>query len=120
LGQTVKLEGVTVTAFRYKTIPPADGERVGSFEVKVCNTRTGATTVSGAPWSLLFADDSVSQPTWNGVTSPEYPLYGRRVLSGKCVRGWLTATLSGGQKPVAVEYASEDESGPRPVVTWRL
>lgn len=125
LGRPMDLEFVKVTVCRYRPLSEkVDGRRLGSVEVRTCNTSTQAYEVSAGPWALLFADDSVSDggKTWTGFTSPEYPILGRKLNPGKCVRGWMTFELSGAQKPVAVEYAPDGltESEEAPTVTWPI
>lgn len=113
LGVPVAMDGVTVTVFRYKSAGTSGGERLGAVEVKACNTSPQAYEVSTGPWSFVFADDTVSDSSqaWSGVTSPEYPFNPRLLRPGKCVRGWMTFTLSGGKRPAYVEYAPGGLSG---------
>lgn len=124
LGDTVAMDGVTVTVFRYKGAGTLDGERLGAVEVKACNTAAVAYEVSTGPWSFLFADDTVSDSAqaWSGVTTPEYPFNARTLRPGKCVRGWMTFALSGGKRPAYVEYAPGGLAGePAPApVGWRI
>lgn len=124
LGDTVALDGATVTVLRYKGAGQLDGDRMGAVEVKTCNTTDTAYEVSTTPWSFVFADDTVSDSSqaWSGVTTPEYPFNPRQLRPGKCVRGWMTFTLSGGKRPAYVEYAPGGLPGrptPEPV-TWRV
>lgn len=124
LGVPVAMDGVTVTVFRYKGAGTLDGDRMGAVDVKACNTSGQAYEVSTAPWSFVFADDTVSDASqaWSGVTTPEYPFNPRQLRPGKCVRGWMTFTLSGGKRPAYVEYAPGGLAGgpaPEPE-SWRI
>jgi len=121
-GQAVKLDTLTVTVYRYKPLreEPIDGNHLGAVDIKVCNTDKVAFSVGGPPWSLIFADDTVSQKQWTGYLSPEYPINGRNVNPGRCVRGWITFELSGKQKPAALEYAPGAAEEGLPTVVWKI
>lgn len=127
-GTAVELDVINVTVYGYKSAGSDDGDKVGSLEVRTCNTSDETLTVGPDPWSLVFPDDVVSDSTKTreGVTSPEYPLEAERLKPDRCVRGWLTFVLHEGRKPALVAYqpgGRDDEpgdGGEPPAVTWRV
>ncbi|MGS2619521.1 hypothetical protein ACVCAH_34175 [Micromonospora sp. LZ34] len=86
----------------------------GAADVKVCAGKTypQGISVSHGPWTLVYADDTqieASSTGYNQFPEPEYP-WGEKLLApGRCVRGWITFPVPSNKRPVAVEYAPEDE-----------
>lgn len=136
IGQPHKWNGValdektptsgTTTVLRYAHDVDVDGwpsEALGvdnplwvAIDVKVCNDKGGVISVSQAPWSLGFSDDSrVESPLLdgNGLPKPEYPLDDAMVKPGDCIRGKIPFVLEEGQRPDRVIY--ETFGAPEPV-----
>lgn len=113
LGQTVTLDLATATVYRYKPGGKIDDEPIGSIDVKVCNTGSEPVNVSPGPWALRFAGDTTAgaESVWSGADAakPEYPAR-RTLAAGRCVRGWMTFSLPGNQRPIEVEYAPADRT----------
>ncbi|MGC5329199.1 hypothetical protein [Micromonospora sp. DT62] len=124
-GKSIRTGGgyVTATVFGYrhnvaKTAPRPDeqaGYVWGAADVKVCANKDidePSVGVSNGPWVLVFADDSVIQPSSTGYGSfpePEYPWSEKALAPGRCVRGCITFPVPGKTRPVFVEYAPEGE-----------
>jgi hypothetical protein len=63
------------------------------IDIRVCIPRaTGDVSLSPAPWTIDYADDTQATPIgewWDGeFAQPLYPAQ-RRVRPGQCVRGWV-------------------------------
>jgi hypothetical protein len=122
---------VTVYAYRQplpSQFPPQQhGTTYAGADVKYCNLKsTGqGTSVSWAPWSLGFKDDtsidSVTEwsPEWFSV--PLYPAVGKDVVVGRCVRGWVLFAVPKGKRPARIAYSPAAEDGPVvPVTEWAV
>jgi hypothetical protein len=102
-------------------LPERAGYEYIGVEVRMCIVTDAGpepTTVSWAPWSLTFADDTVAEAmsSWSDEwwSVPLYP-QDRAVRPGSCVRGWVPFEAPKGSKPVAVNY---QPSGI--VLEWRV
>jgi hypothetical protein len=122
---------VTVYAYRQplrSQFPPQQhGTTYVGADVKYCNLMSAGqnTSVSWAPWSLGFKDDtsidSVTEwsPEWFSV--PLYPAVGKTVPVGRCVRGWVLFAAPKGKRPARIAYSPQAEDGPVvPVTEWSV
>ncbi|MCX4474801.1 hypothetical protein OOK41_31570 [Micromonospora sp. NBC_01655] len=114
---------VTATVYGYrhnvaKSAPRPDeqpGYVWGAADVKVCANKdisASSVGVSHGPWVLVFADDTVAEPSSTGYESfpePAYPWAEKALAPGRCVRGWITFPVPGKKRPAFVEYAPEGE-----------
>ena len=117
--------GYTATAYAYKqptgtSAPRPDqaGYVWASADVKVC-AGSQTITVSNSPWSLVYADDTAIKASMTGYRQfqqPEYPFGDQQVDAGRCLRGWITFAVPGGQRPTMVEYHPQDETA----VDWQV
>lgn len=132
LGErVVSVDGtVDMTVFAYKqpvakSAPPPDGEKGyvwGAAEVRVCVRQPSdpPVGVSEGPWSVVYTDGAIVEPSsskYDSFPRPEYPVVGDRIIRpGRCVRGWIVFPVPAGKRPSLVEYAPESEPLP---MSWR-
>lgn len=119
----------TVTLLRVRqplrAVVPGLPERTGyeyiGLEVKVCVVEnTGeAITVSWAPWSIEFTDDTSATPlsAWGDQwwSVPLYP-QNRTMRVGACARGWVPFEVPKGSRPKTVVY----QPGSGNALEWRV
>lgn len=120
LGQTVTLpdDSADVTVFGYRQ--PIDSVRGlnpgmvwSAAEVRVCLSKvlSEQVRVSEEPWTLVYPDGGIYEPTkitYRDFPAPEYPKGdGRTTLPGRCVRGWIVFQTPKEEKPQYVEYAPD-------------
>lgn len=137
LGATATLADTgstaVATAYAYRQplrsmFPPdRHGYTYAGVDARVCIQRLtdgDRVPVSWAPWSLEFADDTVTEPvsSWSDewFRVPLYPAVERLVRVGKCVRGWILFEVPKGKRPVRIVYAPEsgtEEATPTAVWT---
>lgn len=110
---------LTVFAYRQPTAatatrPQAPNTEWASADVQVCLDALSAdfdyAYVNRTPWSLVYADGTVANPspvTYQQFDAPVYPVADRTLKPGRCVRGWVTFTAPAGQRATMVEYQSE-------------
>ncbi|WP_455356356.1 DUF4352 domain-containing protein [Streptomyces sp. SYSU K217416] len=78
-----------------------------AVEVKVCNDKGDDITVSQAPWSLGFPDDTrvdTGGLIGSGLPKPEYPVDGGTLRPGDCLRGKIPFVVEKGQRPDRIVY----------------
>lgn len=122
---------VTVYSYRQplrSQFPPdKHGTTYAGADVRYCDLKSEGQgmSVSWAPWSLDFADDtsidSVSEwsPEWFNVSL--YPAVGKNVPVGRCVRGWVLFAAPKGKRPVRVTYSPGGDDGQDvPVTEWAV
>jgi hypothetical protein len=130
--------GGTVTAFEYAQpapisadVPqPVDAGHPASYvwaglDVQVCIPEDlpqteGAPVVSNYPWSLLYDDGEINNPSDTGYTGflePEYPFGDQAVSPGQCVRGWIMYAVEGTDRPTKVQYAPSSATAP---ILWTI
>ncbi|MFG1659113.1 hypothetical protein ACGFIY_21530 [Micromonospora chersina] len=111
----------TVYAYRQpvaKSAPKPDdqpGYVWGAADVKVCAGKSQGIIITNGPWTLVYADDTqieASSIGYNQFPEPSYPFGEKAIAPGRCLRGWITFPVPGKKRPVAVEYAPEDEPAP--------
>jgi hypothetical protein len=119
---------VTVHAYQQPTAkdsPPPDqaGTEWGGLDVEVCvdalSPEGKPISVSQDPWALFLANNGLlesSSSRYGSFPVPAYPMGGKEVPVGRCVRGWIVFVVPIGQRPVRAEYAP---SGINPV-SWSL
>lgn len=121
---------VTVTAYAYRALastspPERRGYGYAGVDIRTCLTRAAAqVSVSWAPWSLRFADDTVAEPvtTWSddAFRVPLFPAVDRQVRAGQCVRGWAVFEVPAGKRPAGVVYAPSDVSAAPAPLEWAV
>ncbi|MGX1507641.1 UNVERIFIED_CONTAM: hypothetical protein RKD43_006266 [Streptomyces graminofaciens] len=115
-GETVETSGITnvigyeqpvsVKNWPAEAVDAENPEWI-AVEVKVCNENGDDVTVSQAPWSLGFPDDTRVETTGligSGLPKPEYPVDGGTLRPGDCLRGKIPFVVEKGQRPDRVIY----------------
>lgn len=130
LGETVSFDIASATVYSYKQpvaagapTPDQDGYVWGAVDLKVCAIHPDANTqtayVNQVPWSLVYADSTLAQPSSVGYRQfpqPEYPSGDTTIAWGQCIRGWITFPVPAKSRPTMVEY--HPEASPT-IVFWR-
>lgn len=124
-AQILEHDGWKVTATIYSYRQPLPSEQPPSrhgfvyagLDVRLCVDRIpegqdGA--VASDPWSLVYPDDTVTEPAnvvREDFTVPLYPQSGRNVPAGECVRGWIAYEVARDKKPGRAVYAPTNPNG---------
>jgi len=115
----------TVTALELDPHVPVDNypaqKRWASVLVKLCATADKAQgkplAVSWVPWTVNDASDSITDLT-GGVTYPvpTFPTEPRRLVTGQCIKGWITFNVAPGVRIASVTYTPAGEAP----MTWKF
>ncbi|MGW7469895.1 DUF4352 domain-containing protein [Streptomyces xantholiticus] len=99
-------QSVTVKNWPAEAIDVENPEWI-AVEVKVCNERGDDITVSQAPWTLGFPDDTIVETKGligSGLPKQEYPVGGGTLRPGDCLRGKIPFVVEKGQRPDRIIY----------------
>ena len=116
-GQSVRLlDTVSTTVYAYRQPSVTGGPGAGpagytwgSADVQVCTLDSAkqTVTVDWKTWGLHYADNSLAvaaEANNDAFPRPEYPFTSRTLPAGTCVRGWITFSAPGGQRPTTIDY----------------
>ncbi|MEU6490378.1 DUF4352 domain-containing protein [Streptomyces sp. NPDC046984] len=95
------------------------GDTWATLNVKICNTRGDAISVSPRPWSLAYADDTSIESTGlsgGDMPKPEFPM-DKIVKPGRCAAGLIAFPVPSSKRPERIVYGPDDSSDP---IEWAV
>jgi hypothetical protein len=117
LGQSARLlDTVNATVYDFRQPSVTGGPSAGpagytwaSADVQVCTLDSAkqTVTVDWKTWGLHYTDNSLAvaaEANNDAFPRPEYPFTPRTLPAGTCVRGWITFSAPGGQRPTTIDY----------------